>query len=162
MIGTVHIISYINSIINQLTIYIMKKLITSSFVFLSAFTAFSQKITFQLKEKRIHYTDLAGKDVDFADVTEPTNSILIFNLKDSTMTLQKNGETSITKLSKITKKGHQYFFESVGNYAIDPSKSVITYYMIDCKNQVGSESYKSFCMKNMNHVTDFKGNASIR
>lgn len=140
----------------------MKKLITSSVVFLFAFNAFSQKITFQLKEKRIHYTDLAGKDVDFVDVTEPTNSILIFNLKDSTMTLQKNRETSITKLSKITKKGHQYFFESTGNYALDPDRIVITSYMIDCKKQVGIESYASFCMKNMMHVTDFKGNVSIR
>ena len=135
----------------------MKKLIASSVVFLFAFNAFSQKITFQLKEKRIHYTDLAGKDVDFVDVTEPTNSILIFNLKDNTMTLQKNGETSITKLSKVAKKGHQYFFESISKYAIDQSKSVITYYIIDCKKQEGTEKYASFCMPNLIHVTDFKG-----
>ena len=140
----------------------MKKLIASSVVFLFAFNAFSQKITFQLKEKRIHYTDLAGKDVDFADVTEPTNSILIFNLKDNTMTLQKNGETSITKLSKVAKKGHQYFFESTSTYAVDPSKTVITYYTIDCKNHVGRQIYASFCMKNMMHVTDFKGKSVIR
>lgn len=135
----------------------MKKLITSSVVFLSIFTAFSQKITFQLKEKRIHYTDLAGNDAKITNITEPTSSTLTFNIKDSTMTLQKNGETSVTKLSKIVKKGHQYFFESIGNYAIDPSKSVITYYMIDCKKQEGTEKYASFCMPNLIHVTDFKG-----
>jgi hypothetical protein len=135
----------------------MKKLIISYIVFLFAFNAFSQKITFQLKEKRIHYTDISGNDAKLTNITEPTCSTLTFNIKDSTMTLQKNGETSITKLSKISKKGHQYFFESVGNYAIDQSKSVITYYMIDCKKQVGTEKYASFCMPNLIHVTDFKG-----
>lgn len=135
----------------------MKKIIISSVVFLSAFTAFSQKITFQLKEKRIYYTDISGKDAKLTNITEPTSSTLTFNIKDSTMTLQKNGETSVTKLSKITKKGHQYFFESTSKYAVDPSKSVITYYMIDCKKQVGTEKYASFCMPNLIHITDFKG-----
>jgi len=121
------------------------------------FISFSQKITFKLTEKRIHYTDLSGNDIKLVDIIEPTNSVLTFNIKDSTMTLQKNGETSITKLSKISKKGHQYFFESVGNYAIDQSKSVITYYVIDCKKQEGTEKYASFCIPNLIHVTDFKG-----
>jgi hypothetical protein len=140
----------------------MKKLISISIVVVSSFTTFSQKIIFQLQEKRTHYTDLIGNDLDFVDITEPTNSTLTFNLKDSTMCLQKNGETSITQLSKIAKKGSTYFFESSSNYAIDPSKIVITYYVIDCKKHFGSETYASFCMNNMNHVTDFKGKASIR
>jgi hypothetical protein len=73
------------------------------------------------------------------------------------MTLQKNGEISVTKLSKITKQGHQYFFESISKYVVDPSKSVITYYMIDCRKQEGTEKYDSFSIPNLIHVTDFKG-----
>jgi len=134
----------------------MKTILLSTSLFLT-FISFSQKITFKLKEKRTHYADISGNDVKITNISEPTSSTLTFNIKDSTMTLQKNGENSVTKLSKITKKGHQYFFESVGNYAIDPSKSVITYYMIDCKKQEGTEKYASFCMPNLIHVTDFKG-----
>ena len=134
----------------------MKTILLSTSLFIT-FISFSQKIIFQLKEKCIHYTDKSGNDAKITNITEPTSSKLTFNIKDSTMTLQKNGEISVTKLSKITKKGNQYFFESVGNYAIDPSKSVITYYMIDSKKQVGSEKYTNFCMPNLIHVTDFKG-----
>jgi hypothetical protein len=121
------------------------------------FISFSQKITFKLTEKRIHYTDLSSNDIKLVDIIEPTNSVLTFNIKDSTMTLQKNGEISVTKLSKITKQGHQYFFESISKYVVDPSKSVITYYMIDCRKQEGTEKYDSFSIPNLIHVTDFKG-----
>lgn len=134
----------------------MKTILLSASLFFT-FISFSQKITFKLKEKRTYYTDLSGNDIKLVDIIEPTNSTLTFNIKDSTMTLQKNGETTITKLSKIIKKGHQYFFESTSKYVVDPSKSVITYYMIDCKKQEGTEKYASFCMPNLIHVTDFKG-----
>jgi hypothetical protein len=140
----------------------MKNLIIIVLVFLPIFSTFSQKIIFQLQEKRTHYTDFDGNDIDLIDITEETNSTLTFNLKDSTVSLQKNGETTITKLSKIEKKGSEYSFESKSQYAIDPSKTVITYYVIDCKKHIGSETYSSFCMNNTNHVTDFKGKAIIR
>jgi hypothetical protein len=139
----------------------MKKLITSSVVFLFAFTAFSQKITFQLKEKRIHYTDLAGKDVDFVNITEAISSTLIFNLKDSLVSLKNNNGTTISKIIKISKKNHQYLFETVDKYSVDPSQSGICYYMIDCKKQVGYQKYIGFCIKDMYRVTDFKGNVTI-
>ena len=131
-------------------------------LFLTSKISFSQKFIFELEEKRTHYLNKDGSEAKFYDSTEFTNSTLIFDLKDSVVSIKNNDGIYTTKLTKISKDKNQYFFQTIGQYAIDPSKNNNVDYMIDYKNRTGRQKYISFCLNDMWHVTDFKGKVSFR
>ncbi|MBM3185530.1 MAG: hypothetical protein FJZ67_04460 [Bacteroidetes bacterium] len=130
--------------------------------FVNNSTGFSQTITFELKEKRTRYLKNEGSDANICDKTETAYSTLIFDLKDSLVSIKDNNGISTTKLSSLSKNGDQYFFQTTGELAIDDSKKITVYYMIDLKKQIGRQKYLSFCMKDMWHVVDFKGQVKIK
>jgi hypothetical protein len=123
---------------------------------------FSQIITFELKEKRTHYLKNDGSDANICNNTETAHSSLIFDLKDSLVSIKDMNGISTTKLSSLIKNGDQYFFQTTGELALAASKTITVYYMIDLKKQIGRQKYLSFCMKDMWHVVDFKGQVKMR
>ena len=123
---------------------------------------FSQIITFELKEKRTHYLKNDGSDAKICNNTETAYSTLIFDLKDSLVSIKDKNGISTTKLSSLSKTGDQYFFQTTGELALDASKAITVYYMIDLIKQIGRQKYISFCMNDMWHVVDFKGQVKIR